>query len=254
MRTLKRIWLNLLLVVPFLGLQAQMGGSTQQYWVHEDVVKPSMVSEYESVCKELISNLKKYNIQEPNFICTNLDDSRYLYVGPMNKMADLDIPIFATLAEKMGSEAMSALFKRMDKCYDIEHDYVLTLDNDLSYMPEGITQTPQGQDYRKFHYLHVAPGNRAVVKEKVKAIKDLFASKGSKQYYRVYRSGFGTRGEFYMVAVAAKDPVDLAEMSRANDVLLGADGEKAFTELFSNILQYESFTGRMRPDLYYQPQ
>ena len=54
----------------------------------------------------------------------------------------------------------------------------------------------------------------------------MFAEKGSNTHYRVYRSGFGTRGEFYMVAVAAKDAVDYATKATANDALLGEDGNK----------------------------
>ena len=43
---------------------AQEESNTQAYWVHEDVVKPSKVGDYESICKELTDNLKKHNIQE----------------------------------------------------------------------------------------------------------------------------------------------------------------------------------------------
>ena len=235
------------------NLQAQMEKS-QAYWIHEDVVKPSMVGEYEAVLGEFLANLKKFNIQDLNFIVTNTDDFRYLYVSPLENMAQFDRPVFASLAEKMGRDELNALFQRMDKCYDIEQDYVLTLDNDLSYMPMGITQTPEGRDYRIFHYLYVSPSNRAVVKEKMMAVKDLFTTKGSKEYYRVYHSGFGTRGEFYMVAVAAKDAVDEAQQAQANTVLLGAEGKKIFDDLFGSLLKYEQYSGHMRPELYYHPQ
>ncbi|TFG73121.1 MAG: hypothetical protein E4H26_10205, partial [Flavobacteriales bacterium] len=115
----------LLLIVPGSLLQGQ---GNQAYWVHEDVVKPTMVGEYEGVVKELRDNMIKYNVPEAKFIVTNLADSRYLYVSPLANMAALDKPLFSTLAEKMGRDAMSALFNRMDKCYDVEQDYVITLD------------------------------------------------------------------------------------------------------------------------------
>lgn len=252
MKTLKHtlILCAMILLVPWAG-NAQDTTKNQLFWVHEDVVKPSMIAEYEAVCKELIGHLKTHNIQEANYIVTNTADNRYLYVGPIDSMADLDNHIFTALAEKMGKENMNALFSRMDKCYDVEQDYVITLDKDLSYQPGGINQTPEGENFRKFHYLYVAPGNRANVKEKMKAVKEMFASKGSKVYYRVYRSGFGTRGEYYMVAVAAKDELDYAQKAMANDVLLGEDGKKTMWDLFSNLLKYEEFEGQMRPDMAY---
>lgn len=253
MKTQKLAFLLIVLLL-FMPLSLLRGQGNQMFWVHEDVVKPSMVGEYEGVIKELTDNMKKFNIPEIKFIVSNLADSRYLYVSPLANMAALDKPVFATLAEKMGSDAMTDLFNRMDKCYDTEQDYVITLDNELSYQPGGIDQTPKGQDYRKFHYLHVAPGDRAMIRAKMKAVKDLFESKGSKMYYRVYSSGFGTRGDFYMVAIAAKDAVDYAQKGTENDALIGEEGGKVMGDLFGHLLKYEEVTGRMRPDLAYAPQ
>jgi hypothetical protein len=241
------------LIMPNFAM-GQDSNIRQAFWVHEDVVKPSKVGQYEAVCKELVANLKKYNIQGINTIVANLSDNRYLYVGPLENMAQLDKPMFATLSEKMGKEALDNLFGRMDECYDLEQNYVINLDKELTYMPEGITQTPTGQDYRKFHYLYFAPKDRKSIHEKMKAVKDVFAKKGSKMYYRVYRSGFGTRGDFYMVAIAAKDAVDYEQKSMENGKLLGEEGDKALGELFGNLLRYEEFLGRMRPDLAYSPQ
>ncbi|WP_425237562.1 hypothetical protein [Ulvibacterium sp.] len=252
MRTLKTTLIIVLALVA-APCTSQENDKSQAFWVHEDVVKPSMVSEYETVCKELTDNMKKHNIQEMNSIVANLADNRYLWVGPIENMAQLDKPLFATLAEKMGAEKMGALFDRMDKCYDIEQNYIIHLDKDLSYMPGGITQTPEGQDYRKFHYFHYAPGNRAIVKKKVEAIKNLFTSKGSKLDYRVYRSGFGTRGEFYMVAIAAKDAADYANKISANNELMGEEWLKTYTDFTSTLEKYEAFEGNMRPDMAYTP-
>ncbi|MDX1314916.1 MAG: hypothetical protein R3356_05390 [Eudoraea sp.] len=250
-RKIKTLFLSLLFMVPVLLLAQD--NSPMAYWVHEDVVKPGMASEYEEVSKELISNMKTHNIQGNGWIVTNTADGRYLYVGGIESMADLGKTPFPELAEKMGADKMGALFARMDKCYDTEHDYVIYLDEELSYMPGGITQTPEGQNYRRFHYLHYTPSNRAVVREKMKAIKDIFVAKGSKVDYRVYRSGFGNRGEFYMVAIAAKDPVDYAQSGMENQKLLGEEGQKAMGGLWENLLNYEEFAAQMRPDMAYSP-
>lgn len=253
MRTLKTVLcITLALMSAPCSIFAQ-DTKSQAYWIHEDVVKPSMVKEYEGICQELIANMKKHNIQEVNMITTNLVGDRYLYVGPIANMAQLDKPIFATLAEKMGGNAMGDLFNRMDKCYDTEQDYVLYLDKELSYMPTGITQTPVGMNYRKFHYYQYATGNRDVVKEKIKTIRNLFQKKGSKLEYRVYRSGFGVRGEYYMVAIAAQDAVDYATKIAANNELMGEEWATAYSDLLGSLLQYEAVEGQMRPDMAYSP-
>ncbi|MBT8181083.1 MAG: hypothetical protein KJO53_05790 [Eudoraea sp.] len=244
--------LILLFLTGALGF-AQEESNTQAFWVHEDVVKPSKVVDYESICKEFTDNLKKHNIQEISTIVTNTEDDRYLWVSPIANMAAIDKPIFTTLREKMGKETFSNMFNRMDECYDVEQDYVIHLDKSLSYMPEGITQTPEGEDYRKFFYFHITPSNRAMVKKTMEAITNLFASKGSKFYYRVYKSGFGTRGEFYMVAAAAKNPTDYSAKVAANNELLGDEWPKLYGELRSHLLKFEVFSGRMRPDMAYSP-
>ena len=253
MKTRKLTVLCTLLFIAVMGSLMAQNENSKAYWVHEDVVKPSMIGQYESICKELTDNMKKYNIQEFNVIVSNTSDNRYLWVSPISGMADIEKPLFKTLSEKMGAEKMDDLFNRMDKCYDIEQNYVIHLDKELSYMPSGITQTPEGQEYRKFHYFHYTPGNRAVVKEKVKAIKDLFESKGSKLEYRTYRSGFGTRGAFYMVAIAAKGAADYAEKIAANNELLGEEWQNTYTDFISSLEKYEAFEGGMRPDMGYAP-
>lgn len=253
MRTIKnKLFLVLMSMFITCAIYAQEKKS-QAFWIHEDVVKPSMVTAYETICKELTANMKKHDIQEMNVIVTNTNDNRYLWVSPIENMAQIDKPVFATLSEKMGAEAMAALFDRMDKCYDIEQNYIIHLDKELSYMPSGITQTPEGQEYRKFHYYHYTPGNSAAVKEKIQTIKNLFETKNSKLDYRVYRSGFGTRGAFYMVAIAAKDAADYATKIMGNNELMGEEWQNTYSDFMGTLEKYEAFEGRMRPDMAYSP-
>lgn len=253
MRTLKTSILIALTLFIMPYLTKAQEDKTQSYWVHEDVVKPAMLAEYETTCKELTSNMKKHNIQELNVIVTQTTDNRYLWVSPISAFADIDRPVFKTLSEKMGADNMNALFDRMNKAYDIEHDYVIRMDKELSYMPEGITQTPEGQDYRKFHYFHYTPANANEVKKKALAIRNLFESKGSKVHYRTYHSGFGTRGAFYMVAIAAKDAADYANKIAENNTLLGEEWQKTYGDFIGTLIKYEPIEGQMRPDMGYSP-
>ena len=245
---------TLLLVLFLIGTSSTLFAQEKQanlFWVHEDVVKPAMVSTYEKVCKDLTSNLKKHNIQDFHAIVTNTADHRYLWVSPISSMADINYTAFKELSEKMGADAMDALFDEMNKSYDTEHDYVIQLDEELSYMPGGMTQTPAGQDYRKFHYFHYSPGNEDALREKSAAIKRLFESKGSKVHYRTYKSGFGARGAYYMVAIAATDAVDYASKIAENNQLLGQEWQNAWMDFQSELLEYEIIEGRMRPDMAY---
>jgi hypothetical protein len=245
-----------LLAISFLlacSLQAQME-KAQAYWVHEDHVKPAMVDEYEAVGKKLIENLKKHNIQDEQWITAQTADFRYLFVGRIEQMADLDREMFASLSEKMGAEAVGSLFAEMDKYYTAHFDYVIYLDEELSYMPGGITQLPEGKDYRKFYYLHTTPAMKSDLAGAMKGIRDLYQAKGSKSEYRVYRSGFGAPNDFFMVAIAGQDAVSYEQSSVANDALLGKDAKPAFDKVMEYVTKFEVIPGNMRPDLAYTPE
>jgi hypothetical protein len=243
--------LAILIVFSCIIVTAQEVEKPQMYRVHQDHVKFSMVPEYEGIIKELKGLLEKHNIEGTGWLVLNSTNATYAYVSPINTMADINNPIFKKLSEKAGKDVVSDLFKRMDNCYDIETDYIIYQDNELSYTPDGFNQTPDGQDYRNNHLLYYTPGKRAIIKEKMKAVKDLFEKKGSKVHYRVYRSGFGTPAEYYMVAIAAKDAEEYARKGAENDALIGEEGQKIMGDLFGNLLKHEEIRGDIRRDLMY---
>lgn len=145
------------------------------------------------------------------------------------------------------------MFKNFNKCYTSHNDFIITMDEELTYMPEGITQTPEGENFRKFFYLYFKPKNSGKIREGMKAVKEMFASKGSKSYYRVYRSGFGNAENYYMVAIAAKSEVEGATKAEANDKLLGPDRYETFNKVMNYTSRLEEYSGAVRPDLSYAP-
>lgn len=252
MRTLK---LNLytLLILLTTGMQAQME-KPQAFWVHEDHVKPAMADEYEAVGKQLIENLKKHHIQDEQWITAQTADFRYLYVGPLNNMGDLDRELFSTLSEKMGQDNLAKLLSEMDGYYTKHFNYVIYLDPELSYMPAGINQMPEGKNFRKFYYLHTTPAMNDQLAEAMKGIKELYESSGSEMEYRVYRSGFGAPNDFFMVAIADKDPLTYEQNSLANQARLGDAAKPVFDKAMEYVTKFEVIPGNMRPDLGYSPE
>ena len=81
----------------------------------------------------------------------------------------------------------------------------------------------------------------------------MFKTKGSKQYYRVYRNGLGQMENYYMVSVAAKNEIDSAQRDEANKAVLGPERIDTFNKLLKYISRMEEFSGEMRPDLDYAP-
>ena len=170
----------------------------------------------------------------------------------MDNFAELDKPLYADMAKEMGDD-WSNLFMSFDTCYDSHTDFVITLINNLSYMPEGMSQMQEGQNYRKWYYIYYTPENGQKMFEAMKAVKELFVSKNSKEYYRIYRSGFGCPENFYLVAVSAKDELDAAMTSKANDELLGDEWKEVFGKVMDVASRFDQISGWMRPELSYSP-
>jgi len=221
----------------------------QRYQVHVDYVKPYKYEDYIKISKEFI---KACNEHQPatSWVTVSTSDDRFMYVSPIENFADLDKDPFAGMAEKMGDN-FGKIFEQFNECYDKHSNYVLVLNDELSYMPNGISQTQEGQNYRTFYMMYHTPSNHGKLKEAIKGVKKMFEEKGSKEYYRIYHSGFGNDEEYFMVAISAKDPIDAATRSKANDELLGDSAKEVFGKLMQATERFEEFTGWMRPDLFY---
>ncbi|WP_027137623.1 PH domain-containing protein [Gaetbulibacter saemankumensis] len=240
-----------LLVATMLLSPIHLLYSQQMYQVHQDNVKPAKVFEYEMVARDFIEACITHN-PPTKWITAVIDDFRYLYISPMDNYAELDKRPFKDMADTMGDE-FGTLFNRFDACYDAHTSYVITLLEDLTYMPQGISQTQEGKNNRKFIFLYYSPDNGKALHEAMKKIKEVFASKGSNEYYRVYRSGFGTPENYLFIAISYKDQIENVVKSRANQQLLGQSGLEAFSQVLKHILRYEEYNAEMRPDLAFTP-
>ncbi|NNF02743.1 MAG: hypothetical protein HKN22_08660 [Bacteroidia bacterium] len=254
---MKKLLITILMISPAFAFaqDAEKPAKTKMmYSVHEDQVKPSMYMEYEKICKELVSLMKEHNIEDGGWLTTSTDDYRYWYLSPKSSMADLDKNVFKTLTEKIGKDKMNDLWARMDKCYDKHGSFMITMDTELTYMPSGIDQNPEGETWREFHFWHFTPENEEAAWKVAKEITTLVASVKSPLNYRVYRSGFGTVGTYYLVAFAAKDEADFAAKFAKHRELGGQNLLTKLNELRALTDKYEEVEGQVRNDLSYKPQ
>lgn len=244
---------SVLLLICFLAgqfLYAQ-NDRYQLYVVHEDHVNEGMMDQHKKADKMLSTAAKEHNTKDSGWITFEADDNRVMYLSPISGMKDLDRFFFEDLQKKMGDEAFGKLFDSYDGTYSQHGDYILRLDKELSYMPDGMTQTPEGENYRELTYYHIPPGKEKEAEEMAKKVREMYSSKNSKVHYRLYKSGFGNMGNYFMVAVAAESPEDLEKKRKANMELMGEDGKKLFEEIDKTVTKKEKVTGYLRPELSY---
>ncbi len=252
MNTIKILGISLLFLSQSTILLGQENQDSQMYWIHEDITKPAMSIKQESVDKELIAALRQHEITDISWFTLVSDDYRYFYISPIENMADFDENPFGSLVEEMGQKETSRIFDKYNDCYETHGDYVIILDKNLSYQPDGVNVTPVGKNFRNNTIYYFTPDKARKAEDLARKFKELYTKKNSSLNYRLYRSGFGIMGTYFMVAAAAESPEDYERMIVDNRLLLGQEGADLYRELEETISDVEIIRGYIRPDLSYQ--
>lgn len=249
MKTTNKIFkalLILLLSTSFLSAQNQF------YRIHVDHIYPSSSDAYEKVSKRL-ADLAKENQEEDGWNVLWTNDNRVISISPVSGWEDLGKEFMPKTRAKIGDDKFGEIFSEFDKHYDNHNDYLLILSGNLSYMPNGMTTTPEGKNYRKNTLMYHKAKDQQKVAEIAGKFKELYTKKGSKSDYRVYFSGFGNAESYIMVAIAAASPLEYEKQAEANRKLLGDDAKKLWDELMKYVTKIEYTEGYMQPELSYSP-
>ena len=252
MKNLKTGLIILALSVFTCNVSLSQDNQPTMFSVHTDNVNFDKMMQYEEAAKEMKDNCVKYDVQGANWTAISIEDGRYVYVTPIKSMADLDKNAMGDLFDKMDKDAAGAMFDKMNECYDSHSDSVVHYNESLSYHPESAGSN-EGKNHREYHLLYYTPSNSNAMREAMQGVKTLFESKNITNSYSVYHSGFGSEESYYMVTIAAKDGLEIAQNGKINDEAFGDDGKAAFFKVISLTSKYDQVEGRVRPDLSYNP-
>lgn len=249
MKIFKKGMLALMTVVFAFNFSNAQDEQPTMFAVHTDNVKFNMMAKYEQMAKLLKDSCEEYKVKGANWTTISVEDGRYVHVTPIKSMADLDKNPMGNLGEKMDSEKMSEMFDEMNDCYDSHSDAIVYYLPALSYIPEGYST--EGKNHREYHFLYYAPKDGKEMREAMTKVKEMFKTKGVKNGYEVYHSGFGSEESYFMVAIAGEDDLAIAQGGKENDELLGDDKDAVFYKVISLTTKYDQVEGTVRPDLSY---
>ncbi|HSP40841.1 MAG TPA: hypothetical protein VLN46_05360 [Gillisia sp.] len=250
MKTIRFITNTVIVVIFSIGMLTAQ--NNQHYRIHVDYVYPSSSDAYEKVSKRL-ADLAKENKEEKGWNVLWTNDNRVVSISPIGGWEEMGDEFMPNTRAKLGDEKFGEIFEEFDNHYDQHNDYIITLSNNLSYMPDGMTTTPEGQNYRKNLVMYHKARDRQKIAEIAQKYKDLYTEKGSKSHYRLYFSGFGNPESYILVSYASESPLDHANKAEANRELIGEEGEKMWKELSKYITKIEYTEGNMVPELSYNP-
>ena len=251
MKILKKGVLSLLTIALAINFSNAQEEQPTMFAVHTDNVKFNMMAKYEQMAKLLKDSCEEHNVKGASWTAISVEDGRYVYVTPIKSMADLDKNPMGDLAEKMDAKKIGEMFNEMDDCYNSHSDAIVHYMADLSYIPEGYST--EGKNHREYHFLYYSPKDGKEMREAMSKVKEMFKTKGVKNGYEVYHSGFGSEESYFMVSIAGDDDLAIAQGGKENDMLLGDDKDAVFYNVISLATKYDQVEATVRPDLSYAP-
>ncbi len=237
------ICLGFLMVCSTLTAQEK---KTQKFWVHEDMVKPNKVMEYEKASKAFVETCQKHAGAEAHFMTMSSDDMRYIFISPIENMAQLDENPFAAMDEALGKEGSAKVWSSWDGMFTTHKDYIINLSHELSYNSGEIME--EGINYRNLTYYYIYPDKMQEAKALAKEWKELYASKSIPQGYRIYTGGMGTEPHL-MVVQWAKSAAEFYAQQEKTRETLGDAASELYARTLAVTKKIETIDGQMRPEL-----
>lgn len=219
--------------------------------VHTDNVKFEMMPKYEELALKFKQSCEENDMKDMSWTTISVEDGRYVYVSPIKNMADLDTNPMQGLAQKMGKEKMGKMFDDMDECYDSHSDAIIHYVPKLSFIPKGYST--KDKNHREYHFLYYAPKNEKEMRVALGKVKNMYETKDSMAGYEVYKSGFGSDENYFMVAIAGTDGLEIEKGGKENKKLLGNEQEAALWEVIKLATKYDKVEATIRPELSYYP-
>lgn len=182
------------------------------FLVHEEVVRPSMVAQYESFTRDLLAMLTAQNADPKSFGSHTYmsSDLHYMFVNPIAGYGAIDTiyGAWSNLIATVGRDRFNQLMSRGDAAKQSWSDWVMVRRADLSYTPATPRVKPDEIRFVHLTYYYLDPAHVADAEQVAKDWAALFKSKESGESYSVYQVVTGHDLPMLLVADYAKDAAD----------------------------------------------
>lgn len=232
-------------------LSAQMPKG-QLWMVHQEVVKPAMVAQFEATSKEFVAMVKQHQAAAPHFkfVCLQGEDMRFTYAVPIDNMAGVDAinGEFGALVQAGGAKFMEVL-TRGNAAIESVGEWIVREDPEGSYMPASPRLKADEVGYYAYDFYYLWPGKEEEAKAIAKEFAQLYKSKNIADGYRIFWTVMGPDMPMLFAEIGAKDAADLAQMEAATQKALGAEGQALFAKANQITRRFERQRAWLRPDL-----
>jgi hypothetical protein len=250
-------FLFLSIVLLFCGPAHAQMPTGQWYVIHSEIVKPSMVKEYEAATKEFIELVKANQATMPHFQFAGLQgaDFTYSYVLPIANMAAMDSinADFKAMMTGPSAAKFMEIMTRGNANIEYVREFVVGEAPELSYTPANPRLKPEEQMFFRLEIYYVKADKGMEAEALCKEFVELFKKKNIADGYKIFLPVMSSEMPAVIVRIAAKDEADFYAASAKNRQLLGEEGKALFGRAFSLTRRFETRSSWMRSDLSLMP-
>ena len=234
---------------------AQAGEQKPQlYFVTQFVVKPSMVSEFETGTKEWLARDVKLKYPYP-WYTRSCEDFHYIFITPVKNFADLDKMEKTDIEfmKKMGEDQFKALMKLFEGTCECYHATMARSLPEISYIPENPRLKHEESNFICTDFFYIQPGKEKEFEKVCKEWVTLQKNKNIPDGYSLAVSVMGTELPLYIGNSKGKNAGDYFSQMEKNWKLLGDEGKALMKKTMALCRKIESKNSWFRPDLSYIP-
>jgi hypothetical protein len=225
----------------------------QMFWVIDEVVKPSMASEYYEAGKNWAALLNKCQYTAP-FDVYWTDDNHVLWVTPIRNFGDIDKHTegFNKMGEKFPDEFKEA-YNAFDGTYVSSRSCVYALDLKYSIIADDAESKAAEANFILFDIYHFEPGKEEELEKIWDEFKVFMQDKEIIQSWYYYWGVMGTDDPVLWAAAAAKNVREFWEDNAKAWEVLGKEAGKFKQKMMKYVTKEEIKMAWIQKELSYKP-
>lgn len=250
MKRLPAIALSLLVSGSVLAQNAPQ--QPAYYVVHEEVARPGMVAQFESVTRDLFGAFAAQNVDPKVFgMNTYQIDFHYLFISPIPNFGALDMRMRAwnSVGAAMGADKWRALMGRAMPTVESWDDWIMVRRGDLSYVPADPRINSNETRFVHLTYYYVDPAHIGDAEQVAKDYVALFKAKNIAEAFTTWQVVFGNDTPLYLVAAYGKSPLDFYTANEQVNAAIRAEAGALEARALGASRKVESRDAVYRPDL-----
>ncbi|HJW94140.1 MAG TPA: hypothetical protein VJ901_11030 [Thermoanaerobaculia bacterium] len=252
---MKRLSLAVLVTVISLAAFAAEPPKPQLYSLYEEVVNPSMMTQYEGATKDLVKALGEKKLTSASFVVNTYmtSDFHYLYMTPIASWAQLDTidNDWRELKEKIGAERWTDIQKRGNGAMSSYDSAIIARRDELSYRPETPRLPEEREPFARLEFYYLKPGAEEQAEQVAKDYVTLFKEKKIADGFSIYTALSGHDLPVLVAVIPAQSPADFAAADERNTAALGDALRTLQGRAMSLTRRIERKDVWFRPDLSY---